>query len=123
MNQHNGQTSSLIRTVAIVTGFVFSFLGLVIGAYYGYLHASTGNTQVLGLGIILGMILGAVAGYLIAIPFFAVLIGFAKIVAWYEAVPPGCVRIIANDADAPDSKQSPPLPLRYAPPPTKKSAD
>lgn len=85
---------------------------------------STSNSPVVrGLAVILGMILGAITGAFIATPISAMLSGFAKIVAWYEAVPPGCVRIIANDTDTPDSEQSLQPPLRYAPPPTKKSAD
>lgn len=123
MNQRNGQTSNLIRTVAIITVICFIIIGLVIGALFGRTAMSTSNSPVRGLAVILGMGLGAITGAFIAMPISALLIGFAKIVAWYETVPPGCVRIIANDADTPDSEQSPPLPLRYAPPPTKKSAD
>ena len=84
---------------------------------------STSNSPVRGLAVILGMSFGAITGTCIAAPISAMLTGFAKIVACYEAVPPGCVRIIANDTDTPDSEQSLQPPLRYAPPPAKKSAD
>ena len=122
MNTRKSHISTIINTVGAITFAGCIIIGFILAFTYGI--PASQNAKSLGvLIVILGVLLRIVLGFLIGLPAASILWGFAKIVAWYEAVPPGCVRIIANDTDTPDSEQSLQPPLRYAPPPAKKSAD
>lgn len=89
----NNHSSKIIKVLATVTFVATIIIFVAIGAL---LTASVARGRDSGLFTVLGAVIGGAIGVLVGLPLRAMLIGFATIVAWYEAVPPGQVIIAAQ---------------------------
>lgn len=101
MASNNTPNASTSKTITFVSGFtcisaviLVALTGVLVGAS---IAETSGWLSVLCM--LLGAFIGAFLGLIISLPICALLDGFAKIVAWYEAVPPGQVCIIQSPDD------------------------
>ena len=116
MNNRKTPISATISIVGTIT-----FIGcVIIGFFYGIAYGIEGsqNAKAFGgvIGVLFGMLLRMGVGFLSGLPIASILWGFAKIVAWYEAVPPGYAYGMQpmDDGSAPAAR-----PMTYAPVPAK----
>lgn len=101
-------TSRLINIVAVVTNIFLTVTGVIGGVLIAVSLTPPKDHADLVFAIFLGLLLGALgalAGSLFALPITVLLKGFAKIVAWYEATPPGYVCIMQPSNVASSSPQ------------------
>lgn len=113
MKKKAGFSSSTIEAFALVMLILSGICGGLLGMARGVNVLSSNDSAVVLIGLFVWMSLGSGIAMLIALPAYAILKGFARIVAWYEAVPPGCVHIA--QADAPPSAPGNPQPTPYPP--------
>lgn len=106
----NNRKTPISATISIVGTIIF--IGcVIIGFLYGIAYGVEGSQNAKAFGgviaVIFGMILRMGIGFLVGLPTASILWGFAKIVAWYEAVPPGHVYILqpTDNSTAPASPQ------------------
>lgn len=115
MKNRKSPISTIIDTVGTITFAGCIIIGFILAFTYGI--PASQNAKSLGvLIVILGVLLRIVLGFLIGLPSASILWAFAKIVAWYEAVPPGYAYGMQpqDDASAPAVR-----PVTYAPVPAK----
>lgn len=115
----NNRKTPISTTISIV-GTITFISCVIIGFFYGIAYGIEGsqNAKAFGgvIGVFFGMLLRMGIGFLIGLPTASILWGFARIVAWYEAVPPGYAYGMqpTDDGSAPAAR-----PMTYAPVPAK----
>lgn len=87
------QSSKTIKILATVTFVATIVIFVAIGAL---LTGAVVRGRDSVLFTVLGAVIGGAVGFIVGLPLRAILMGFATIVAWYEAVPPGQVIIAAQ---------------------------
>ena len=110
--------SMMLNTVGTITLIGCLIIGFLYGAAYG-MEASQ-NVKAIGvIAVFFGLLIRMAIGFLVGLASASVLWGFAKIVAWYEAVPPGYAYGMqpADDGSAPAAQPlvCAPVPVRTTP--------
>ena len=97
MDTHDSTASRRLLVAADVATILIDLSGALIGAFLSFLFAQgSEHTYVF---VLIGIIIGGLVGYALSMPISALLTGFARIVEWYEAAPPGYVHIAPAEAE------------------------